>query len=142
MKVDLDKWKWAEHAINYSWNKSVTWAVLTNFENIKIFNTGIPPKSIFQNLFIEIKCQEFINKFKQFWLLSKEDFEQKTLYRNAQKWGKLIQRKQVGEKLFEDLMFWRILLTAQQTADYKNTPISVTTFCIFPVQIPEKRAMI
>jgi len=26
-KVDLDEWKWAEQAINYSWNKGVTWAV-------------------------------------------------------------------------------------------------------------------
>ncbi|MFH1425810.1 MAG: hypothetical protein ABIG66_00020 [Candidatus Kerfeldbacteria bacterium] len=24
MKVDLDEWKWAEQAMNYSWNKSVT----------------------------------------------------------------------------------------------------------------------
>lgn len=44
MKVDLDEWKWAEQAINYSWNKSVTWAVLTDFEGIKIFNAEIPPK--------------------------------------------------------------------------------------------------
>ena len=111
MKVDLDEWKWAEQAINYSWNKSVTWAVLTDFESIKIFNAEIPPKSISQNLFIEIKCQDFINRFEQLWLLSKESFEQKLLDKEAQKWGKLTLRKQVGEKLFEDLMSWRILLT-------------------------------
>ncbi|MFA5211559.1 MAG: TaqI-like C-terminal specificity domain-containing protein [Patescibacteria group bacterium] len=111
MKVDLDEWKWAEQAINYSWNKNVTWAVLTDFESIKIFNAEMPPKSISQNLFIEIKCQDYINRFDQIWLLSKESFEQKLLDREAQKWGKLTQRKQVGEKLFEDLMTWRILLT-------------------------------
>ncbi|MBU0999042.1 N-6 DNA methylase [Patescibacteria group bacterium] len=111
MKVDLDQWKWAEQAINYSWNKSVTWAVLTDFESIKIFNAEIPPKSISQNLFIEIRCQDFINRFNQLWLLSKESFEQKTLYKEAQKWGKLTTRKQVSEKLFEDLMSWRVLLT-------------------------------
>jgi len=111
MKVNLDEWKWAEQAINYSWNKSVTWAVLTDFESIKIFNAEIPPKNISQNLFIEIKCQDFINRFDQLWLLSKESFEQKALYNEAQKWGKLTLRKQVGEKLFEDLMVWRIFLT-------------------------------
>lgn len=111
MKVNLDEWKWAEQAINYSWNKSVTWAVLTDFESIKIFNAEIPPKNISQNLFIEIKCQDFINRFDQLWLLSKESFEQKLLDQEAQKWGKLTIRKQVGEKLFEDLMSWRILLT-------------------------------
>ena len=111
MKVDLDEWKWAEQAINYSWNKSVTWAVLTDFEGIKIFNAEIPPKSLSQNLFIEIKCQDYRDRFDQLWLLSKESFEQKLLSKEAEKWGKLTQRKQVGEKLFEDLMSWRILLT-------------------------------
>jgi len=111
MKVDLDEWKWAEQAINYSWNKSVTWAVLTDFEAIKIFNAEIPPKNISRNLFIEINCRDYIERFDQLWLLSKESFEQKLLDKEAQKWGKLTQRKQVGEKLFEDLMAWRILLT-------------------------------
>lgn len=111
MKVNLDEWKWAEQAINYSWNKSVTWAILTDFESIKIFNAEIPPKSISQNLFIELNCRDFINRFDQLWLLSKESFEQKLLDKEAQKWGKLTLRKQVGEKLFEDLMSWRILLT-------------------------------
>src|SRR3989338_11151228 len=55
MKVDLDEWKWAEQAINYSWNKSVTWAVLTDFEGIKIFNAEIPPKNLSRNLFFELK---------------------------------------------------------------------------------------
>ena len=111
MKVDLDEWKWAEQAINYSWNKSVTWAILTDFESVKVFNAEIPPKNISQNLFIEIKCQDYINRFDQLWLLSKEGFEQKLLDKEAQKWGKLTTRKQVGEKLFEDLMSWRVLLT-------------------------------
>ncbi len=111
MKVNLDEWKWAEQAINYSWNKNVTWAILTDFESIKIFNAEIPPKSISLNLFIELDCQDFINRFDQLWLLSKESFEQKLLDKEAQKWGKLTQRKRVGKKLFEDLMYWRILLT-------------------------------
>ena len=113
MKVDLDEGKWAEQAINYSWNKGVTWAVLTDFESIKIFNAEIPPKSISQNLFIELSCLDFVNRFDQLWLLSKESFEQKLLDKEAEKWGKLIQRKQVGERLFEDLMSWRISLTKE-----------------------------
>ena len=59
MKVDLDEWKWAEQAINYSWNKSVTWAVLTDFEGIKIFNAEVPPKNIARNLFIEIHAADW-----------------------------------------------------------------------------------
>lgn len=111
MKVDLDEWKWAEQAINYSWNKSVTWAVLTDFESIKIFNAEVPPTSIKENLFFEIKCQNYVDNFDQLWLLSKEAFAQKLLDKEAEKWGKKSHRKPVGEKLFEDLMDWRILLT-------------------------------
>ena len=104
MKVDLDEWKWAEQAINYSWNKSATWAVLTDFESVKIFNAEIPPKNVSRNLFIEIHAREFVDRFDQLWLLSKESFEQRLLDKEAEKWGKLTKRKQDGEKLFEDLM--------------------------------------
>jgi len=111
LRVDLDEWKWAEQAINYSWNKSVTWAILTDFEGIKVFNAEIPPKSLSQNLFFELKWHEYLDRFDQLWLLSKESFEDKQLAEQAEKWGKLTKRKQVGEKLFEDLTNWRERLT-------------------------------
>lgn len=113
LKVDLDEWKWAEQAINYSWNKGVTWAVLTDFEGVKIFNAEIPPKNVSENLFFELKWYEYLDGFDQLWLLSKESFEQGLLSKEAQKWGKLIKRKQVGEKLFGDLTNWRALLTKE-----------------------------
>lgn len=111
LKVDLDEWKWAEQAINYSWNKSVSWAILTDFEAIKIFNSEIPPTGINENLFIEIKWNEYIERFEQLWLLSKDSFEQKKLETEAAKWGKISKRKPVGEKLFDDFMVWRSKLT-------------------------------
>jgi methylase of polypeptide subunit release factors len=111
LRVDLDAWKWAEQAINYSWNKSVTWAILTDFEGIKVFNAEIPPKSLSQNLFFEIKWHEYLDRFDQLWLLSKESLEEGLLAKEAEKWGKLTKRKQVGEKLFEDLTRWRKKLT-------------------------------
>lgn len=112
MKVDLDEWKWAEQAINYSWNKSVSWAILTDFEAIKIFNSEIPPKGINENLFIEIKWDEYLTRFDQLWLLSKDSFQAGLLAKEAEKWGKITKRKDVGEKLFEDLTMWRSLLTS------------------------------
>src|SRR3990167_2919760 len=122
MKVDLDEWKWAEQAINYSWNKSVTWAVLTDFESVKIFNAEIPPKSISRNLFIEISANDFIDRFDQLWLLSRESFGQRLLDKEAEKWGKLTKRKEVGEKLFEDLMNWRLVLTQEFKKKNNLTP--------------------
>jgi len=113
MKVDLDESGGAEQVINYSWNKGVTWAVLTDFESIKIFNAEIPPQKLSENLFIEIKCSDFVSRFDDLLLLAKESFEQKLLDKQAEKYGKIVRRKQVGEKLFEDLMSWRTRLTRE-----------------------------
>jgi len=38
LKKDLDDPKFVGQAINYSWLKGCTWAVLTNFETERIFN--------------------------------------------------------------------------------------------------------
>ncbi len=39
--TDLDNPEYAKQAIKYAWNRGVNWAVLTNFETIKIFNAQI-----------------------------------------------------------------------------------------------------
>ena len=121
LKVDLDEWRWAEQAINYSWNKSVTWAILTDFEGIKVFNAEIPPKSLSENLFFELKWDEYLENLDQLWLFSKDSFEEKLLEKQAEKWGKLTKRKQVGEKLFEDLTSWRTKLAK----DFKKNNINI-----------------
>ena len=36
--VDLKEAKYGEQAISYAWHKSVPWAVLTDFEDIKVYN--------------------------------------------------------------------------------------------------------
>ncbi len=101
MRVDLDEWKWAEQAINYSWNKSVTWAILTDFEGIKVFNAEIPPKSLSQNLFFELKWDEYLDRFDQLWLLSKESFEEKRLAEQAEKWGKLTKKNRLARNFLK-----------------------------------------
>ena len=37
LTADLNKEEFAHQAIKYSWNKGVTWAILTDFESIKVF---------------------------------------------------------------------------------------------------------
>lgn len=113
IRVNLDEWKWAEQAINYSWNKSVSWAVLSDFEGVKIFNADLPPKNLASNLFLELKIEQFEEKFDDLWLLSKDSFLNQTLNLRAEKWRKSDKKTQVGQKLFEDLMAWRNLLTKQ-----------------------------
>ena len=113
IKVNLDEWKWAEQAINYSWNKSVSWAVLSDFEGLKIFNADLPPKNLAHNLFLEIRYDEYESRFEDLWLLSKNSFQTQELAIRAEKWRKVEKRTQVGQKLFDDLMTWRNSLTKQ-----------------------------
>src|SRR3972149_9361838 len=40
-REDLDNRKFVEQAISYSWHKGCTWAILTNFEGLRIFNAEV-----------------------------------------------------------------------------------------------------
>lgn len=112
LKIDLNVGKWAEQAINYSWNKGCTWAVLTDFESIKVFNAEVSAKNLKESLFFEIPVNGYLSWFEQLWLLSKEAFQQGLLDKEAEKWGKKIGRMPVGDKLL-DMMEWRTLLIKQ-----------------------------
>ena len=41
LKQDLDNRKFIDQAINYAWLKGCTWAVLTNFESVVVFNAEL-----------------------------------------------------------------------------------------------------
>ena len=73
--VDLNKAKFAEQAINYSWHKGCTWAVLTDFEGIKVFNAEWKSRNVSENLFLDLSWRDYLDQFDKLWLLSKESFE-------------------------------------------------------------------
>ena len=51
-RADLGKPEYAKQAITYAYNKGITWAVLTDFEGLQVFNaqTG--------RLFLNLSCQD------------------------------------------------------------------------------------
>ncbi len=55
LKADLDKEEYANQTIRYSFNKGATWAVLANFESIKVFNAQGLFKYLGDKLYFEIK---------------------------------------------------------------------------------------
>lgn len=71
LKVELDKPEYAQQAIDYAYNKGVPWAVLTDFEKIKVFNAEWKAKTLRDREFFELLYNEYISKFDQLWLLSK-----------------------------------------------------------------------
>ena len=111
LKEELDNIKFIEQAINYAWHKGCTWAVLTDFEAIKIFNAEWKKPNPLQAQFGQtLPCQLFLEKFDQLWLLSRESFEKKLLDAEAEKWGKKVKKVSVDKQLLDDLTKFRDLL--------------------------------
>lgn len=110
LKADIQDEDYAKQAIRYSWNKGVDWAVLTDFESLKIFYCQDPTQSLFSKLVFEIRFDEYIDRFNQLWLLSKDSFKANELDLYAQKHGKKMQKILVGDQLYKHLNECRQML--------------------------------
>lgn len=111
LKVDLNIEQYSRQAINYAWNKGVAYAILTDFESIKLYNVEAESKRLIDKLIFEISHTDYITDFGRLQLLSKESFLKGALDEYAQKYGKMKKRLTVNEKLFRDLRDIREILT-------------------------------
>ncbi len=109
--ADIHKPEFAEQAIRYCFNRVVTWAVLTDFETLKVFNAQNVSENLSNKLYFEIPCSQYTERFDQVWQLSKESFEIGLIDKEAMKVGKLQQKITVTEQLAKDLNEIRDLLT-------------------------------
>jgi len=92
LKSDLHRVDLANQAVRYSWNKGATWAILTDFESLKVFNAQVIDRSLSDKLFYEISYSQYLERFDQLWLLSKEAFKDNLLDKDAEAHGKKLQR--------------------------------------------------
>ncbi len=111
LKVDLDQPKWAQQAINYAWYKSVVWAILTDFEGIKVFNAEVKSTYPLQSMLFSLSYRQYLERFDQLWLLSRESLDQGLLDKEAEKWGKKLRKVPVDKQLLDDFTRWRELLS-------------------------------
>lgn len=115
LSADLDDEKFAFQAINYSWNKGITYAILTDFESIKVFNAQrIDKINLMDKLIFEIPYTKYIEEFDTLWHLSKPAFKDKKLDSLAEKFGKKeksVSVSSVTKKLNEDIQWCRQQLT-------------------------------
>jgi predicted type IV restriction endonuclease len=65
LKTSIDRTDWAEQAIGYAWHKGCTWAILTNFESLKVFNAEIKAPSSSQSLLKTFDCSSFLERFEE-----------------------------------------------------------------------------
>lgn len=110
LRADLNRQDYANQSIRYSWNKGVTWAILTDFESIKVFNAEAVSKYLGDKLVFSIPYNEFISRFDQLWQLSKKSFEENSLDKYAEEIGKKLQHVPVSELLYKDLNECRKIL--------------------------------
>ena len=101
----------AKQSVNYSWLKSTTWAVLTNFAKIEVYNAEWKSRSVLEKRFFSLEAEEFFTRFDRLWLLSHDSFEVNELDRTAEDWGKKLPKVPVTQQLFADLIDWRQRLT-------------------------------
>lgn len=111
LKADLHREEYAKQAIRYSWNKGVTWAILTDFEGLIVFNALSPEKSLAGKKYLSFTWQEYQTRFDELWRLSKEAFGDDVLDKEAERVGKKLQKVSVTETLSKDLNQCREILT-------------------------------
>ncbi len=119
-KEGVDDNEYAKQAITYAWNRDCTWAILTDFKKLKIFNAQWHTSDLSQNHLKTIECTDYLNRFDELWLLSRENFEKELLDKQAEKWGKKITGSAVGTQLLEDFTYFREILSKSVTRLNRN----------------------
>jgi len=115
LREDLDNPRFFEQAVNYAYYKRCPWAVLTNFETVKILNAEWEAPNYLYSHFMTIKCNEFLDRFDDLWVLSKEGFEQGSLDKLAEKYGKRTKKTSVDKQLLNDFTKFRDMLSKSIT---------------------------
>jgi adenine-specific DNA-methyltransferase len=110
----LQEEDFAEQAISYAWHKSVSWAVLTNFETLKVFNAEWDEVDPERSLVFEVKCADYATSDKLA-MLSRAAIERGELDRWAENEFKKPKRENVDIQLAKDLLRWRDILFEKLT---------------------------
>ncbi len=111
LSANIHQENYADQAIRYSFNRVVTWAVLTDFETLKIFNAQAVSKYLGDKQYFAINSDDYIKEFDKLWLLSKAAFREDLIDKQAEADGKKLQKVFVTDTLFADLNESRRLLT-------------------------------
>ena len=107
--TNLDDPAPAHQAINYAYNKGVAWAILTDFESLRLYNAEWDAPNPNFNLFFEIGYRDYATDPRMAWL-SREAMVGGILDAEATKVGKRLRKTPVGQRLFEDLLAYRSML--------------------------------
>ena len=102
--------KYVTQAIDYAWMKSCSWAILTNFETIAVYNADWKESNYGNNLFFVLHPNDFLND-SRFFYLSKEAFENNEIDKIASKYGKKQIKNPINKQLLQDMIHFREILS-------------------------------
>ena len=60
---DLNDPRWVKQAIDYAWHKSVTWALLSDFEGLRVFNAEWQEPDPFRAEFVAFTVDTYLSDF-------------------------------------------------------------------------------
>jgi type I restriction-modification system DNA methylase subunit len=101
LKEDVNDPKYIKQAISYAYNKGVTWAILTNFHSLRVFNAQKTEP------FLSLDYKSFDINFEKLWLLSRDSLATGLLNQEAVDWGALPTPIPVEKRLFAQMRIWR-----------------------------------
>ena len=96
---DLNNPAFVKQAIDYAWTKSVTWALLSDFEGLRVFNAEWKESDPFRAQFFEFDLDGYLSDFERLWWLSRPETSARRLDIEAEKVGKKIKRLPVRKYL-------------------------------------------
>jgi hypothetical protein len=102
--------KYVTQAIDYAWMKSCSWAILTNFETIAVYNADWKGSNYGNNLFFVLHPNDFLSD-PRFILLSKKAFENDEIDKIALKYGKKQFKNRIDKQLLQDMIHFREILS-------------------------------
>ena len=102
--------KYVTQAIDYAWMKSCSWAILTNFETLAVYNADWKSSNLYGNLLFILHPNDFLTD-DRFKMLSKAGFERNELDKEALKYGKKQMKNKIDKQLLLDMIRFREILS-------------------------------
>ncbi len=109
-----------KQARDYAYHKGLTWAVLSDFAELKILNAELKEPNPYQAVFRSFGVDDYLPRFDVLSWLSPAELEKGTLDREAVTAGKRSTITPITQSLFDNLTKWRAQLNANFRAYNKG----------------------
>ena len=116
-----------KQAISYAYNKGVTWAVLTNFDRLQVFNAERQTPDLNSVLSLNLSYKDYVTHFDDLRLLSRELVIDNALDKVAERYGRLAPRIPVEKRLYQHLRDSREKLFNDVYKFHKDMAITLET---------------